>query len=305
MKKPLFLLLPLLSLVARAQPAPIDTNYTARAVSIEWMPDGKGILLSVVKFHKTDRNAPFYSKVLRYDLSSKQLEPVMENAGNLAPSPDGNQIAYMRRVDPKRADIYIYTVATKQDRLLPTDTMRKNSLSWSPDGKKLLYNINKGSGRNGTVEICVYDLASGQIKQVTQSGDHKSYTPQWCPDSKKIVYYLEKGDSHDQIWLTDIDGSFHTNLTNDTSTHNYFPAWFDEKTILYTRNPDQVIMMNIDGSNKKKVEGIQSFQVKFSPRAGMMGYIQSDPVNQVVLFDWKKKTNTVILDEAGIKALLW
>lgn len=291
-------------IAVHSQTLPADTNYATRITAIEWMPDGKAMLLSIVKFHKTNRQAPFFSKVFRYDLQSKKIEEMFENGSNLAPSPDGKTIAFIKRDDSKRADIYLYDTKTKQQTVLKTDTARKNALSWSPDGKKLLYNISYGGiNQNATIDICVLDLATKQIKQVTHSSPHKSYTPVWCPDSRKIVYYFEKGDSHDQIWLTDSEGSFHTNLTNDTTTHNFFPSWINDKTIVYTLAPETIMTMNIDGTNKQKVEGIKSYLVKFSPAAGLLTYLAAQPENKVIVYDWKKKTSSILLDEPVLNTI--
>ena len=158
----------------------------------------------------------------------------------------------------------------------------------------MLYNISRnGTGQDATIEICVLNIATKQIKQVTQSGNHKSYDPNWSPDSKKIVYYLEKGDGRDQIWLTDLDGSFHTNLTHDTTTHNYFPSWFDAQTIVYTQSPGTITLMNIHDRRKTKVEGINTDQVKYNAAAGKFVYAAD---NNVILFDWKNKKQTLLLD---------
>lgn len=282
-----------------AQTQPADTNYTTRLTAIEWMPDGKAMLFSIVKYHKTNRQAPFFSKVFRYDLQSEKVEEMFENGSNLAPSPDGKTIAFLKRDDNKRADIYLYNTETKQQTPLKTDTTRKNALSWSPDGKKLLYNISyNGINQRATIDVCVLDLLTKQVKQVTQSGSHKSYTPVWCPDSRKIVYYFEKGDNHDQVWLTDVDGSFHINLTNDTTTHNFFPSWIDERTIIYTQSPETIMTMNMDGSNRQKVEGVKSYLVKFSPAGGLLAYLAPSPENKVIVFDWKKKASKILLDES-------
>jgi len=243
-----------------------DTNYATRAVSAVWMPDGRSLLISVVKFHKTDQRAPFFSKSYKYDIGSKMITPLMSNGSNLAPSPDGKTIAFLKRDDKKRNDIYAFDLATQKETLLYSDTSGKNSLKWSPDGKHLVYNISsKGIGQHATIDICVLNITTKQVKQITQSGKDKSYDPNWCPDSKKIVYYLEKGDGHDQIWLTDLNGSFHTNLTNDTSTHNYFPSWFDDKTILYAQSPETITLMNVNDRKKRKIEGINAEQVNIMP----------------------------------------
>ncbi|HLG40948.1 MAG TPA: hypothetical protein VI461_14810, partial [Chitinophagaceae bacterium] len=142
MKKNFFLLTFFISAAtAFSQGNTADTNYAVVVTSIDWMPDGKAMLLSMVKYHKTDRKAPFFSRVFKYDLLSKKTDELFENGSNLAPSPDGKTIAFLKRDDKKRADIYLYDTKTRQQTVLKTDTMSKNALSWSPDGKKLLYNI--------------------------------------------------------------------------------------------------------------------------------------------------------------------
>ena len=297
--KPLFILLVSIAFTSsvNSQTNKIDTNYATRAVSAVWMPDGRSLLIAVVKYHKTDRQAPFFSKVFNYDLNSKQLTSLFENGSNLSPSPDGKTIAFLKRDDNKRTDIYFFNTVTKKETVFNTDTSRKNAIEWSPDGKNLLFNISHGgTGQHSTIDICVLNIATKQIRQITQSGKDKSYDPDWCPDSKKIVYYLEKGDGHDQIWLTDMNGSFHTNLTNDTSTHNYFPSWFDEQTILYTQSPETIMLMDANGKNRRKIEGINSDQVKYNAVIGKFVYINSETDNNVILYDWKKKTPTIILD---------
>jgi len=295
--KPLFILLIVIAFTgsANSQTNKIDTNYATRAVSAVWMPDGKSFLIAVVKYHKRGQ-APFTSKVFNYDLSSKQITPLFDNGSNLAPSPDGKTIAFLKRDDNKRTDIYFFNTVTKKETVLRTDTSRKNSLEWSPDGKNLLYNISHGTGQHATIDICVLDIATKQVKQITQSGKDKSYDPNWCPDSKKIVYYLEKGDGHDQIWLTDINGSFHTNLTNDTTTHNYFPSWFDEQTILYTQSPETITLMNVNDRKKTKLEGISSEQVKYNAAAQKFVYVTTETDNNVILVHEKTKQKTIVLD---------
>ena len=302
--KPLFILLFAIVLIspARSQTSKVDTNYATRAVSAVWMPNGRSLLIAVVKYHKTDQKAPFFSKVFSYDISSKQLTPLLENASNLAPSPDRKTIAFLKRDDNKRTDIYFFNTVTKKETVFKTDTSRKNSLEWSPDGKNLLYNISHGgTGQSAMIDICVLNIETKQIKQITRGGKDKSYDPNWCPDSKKIVYYLEKGDDHDQIWLTDINGSFYTNLTSDTTTHNYFPSWFDKKTILYTQSPKTIMLINVNDKVRKKVDGINAEHVKFNSAAGKFIYVNTETNNNVVLYDWKTKTQTIILD--GIKMI--
>jgi Tol biopolymer transport system component len=285
----------------QAQISNADTNYTTRISSIEWMADGKAILLGIVKHHKTDEQAPFFSKVFLYDIQSGQLKFLFDDGSNLAASPDGKKIIFLKRSDKKRQDIRFYDIGSGKETVLKTDTMRKYGLDWSPNGKYLVYNILRGPDK--PVDIFVMELSTKKITQVTNSGSDKSFDPIWSPDSKHIVYYLEKGDRHDQIWLTDRTGDFHTNLTNDTTTHNFFPSWFDQNTIIYTQSPSQLIMMSANGSNRKIIEGINATPVKCNSNAGKFVYVKSEEENKLVIYDWKNKTASEVLDGTKLMSL--
>lgn len=288
----------LLSLVLRspAQTNSTDSNYTTRISSIKWMPDGKAILLGIVKHHKTDRQAPFFSKVFLYPVQTGNLIFLFDDGSNLATSPDGKIIAFLKRSDKIRTTIYFYHMDTKKETGLQTDTLRKYGLTWSPDGKKMAYNVTKKEAGKSTTDIFILDLSTKHVQQITQSDGNQSYDPQWSPDSKRIVYYLEKGDSHDQVWLTDANGTFHTNLTRDTTTHNYFPSWIDDKTIVYTQSPFDLILMHEDGTNRQKIEGVNATPVKYNAKANKLVYIKSEEENKLMLFDWSTRTATELLD---------
>lgn len=282
-----------------------DTNYTTRISSIKWMPDGKNILLGIVKHHKTNQKAKFFSKTFLYNIQSRQLTFLFDDGSNLASSPDGKIIAFLKRSEQTKSTIYFFNTDTKKETVFLSDTLGKYGLTWSPDGKKMAYNIrNKIAGKTTSTNIFVLDVATKQAKQITQSGNYHSFDPQWSPDSKRIVYYFEKGDHHDQIWLTDAEGNFHTNLTNDTTTHNYFPSWIDDNTIIYTQSPDdQLMMMNVNGTNRQKIEGIKATPVKYNAKAKKFVYIKSEEENKLILFDWQTRLATEILDGTKLMGL--
>jgi len=281
------------AVLAYGQPS----NYESRIVSAEWMPDGKSILVTAVKFHKTDQQAPFSSKVFQYFVSSGKILPLFEDASNVNPSSDGSKLLFMKRGDPRGSEVYLFDMQSKSIRQIKTDTLRKFALKWSPDEKKIVYNTSLGEpGVHTPVEIFVHDLETGISRQITHSGGNKSYSPAWSPNSKRIVYYFEKGDGHDQIWLTDVEGSFHTNLTNDTATHNFFPSWIDDQTLIYTSSPSNLMMMRADGSGKKKIPGLQGEGVEYNSAARKFLYLLSENENKLVVFDWPTSTSTVLLE---------
>jgi dipeptidyl aminopeptidase/acylaminoacyl peptidase len=286
-----------------AQPV-ADSNFVTIITAVNWMPDGKELLLNIVKFDKTRKVPPVFGG-FTYTLASKKLTPLGFDGGGRAASPDGKTLVFVKQKENKKGDIYLYDLIAKKETPLVTDTFNKVSPGWSADGKKIVYNReSNGRGRDATLEICVIDISTKEITQVTESGKYKSYNPVWAPVGNQIVYYFEKGDSRDQVWLTDSKGSFHTNLTNDTSTHNFYPSWIDKNTIVYTLAPDNVMTMRTDGTDKKKVEGIHSFLVRYNPATGQAAYVTQQPDSKLILYDWKKKTSVVLLQPADLKGLL-
>ena len=281
-----------------------DTNFVTMITAANWMPDGKALLLNIVKFDKTRKVPPVF-KGFTFTLDGKKLEPLGFDGGSRAASPDGKKLVFIKTKENNKGDIYLYDLTTKQETPLVVDTFSKASPSWSNDGKKIVYNReSNGRGRDATLELCVVDIQTKEIKQISESGKYKSYSPVWAPEGDKIVYYFEKGDNHDQVWLTDSKGSFHANLTNDTSTHNFYPSWIDKNTIVYTLSPNNVMTMRIDGSNKQKIEGINSFLVKYNPATKQAAYITQQPDSKLMLFVWEKKTAIILLDQSALKRLL-
>lgn len=281
-----------------------DTNFVTIITSANWMPDGQSLLLNVVKFDKTRRTPPS-SKSFSYTLATTNLAPLGITGNTPSASPDGKWMVMAKRNDNNKSDLYLYDIVNNQESPLVTDTFHKSSPRWSPDGKRIAYTReSNGRGQFATLDICVLDLATKTSTQITQSSPHKSYNPEWAPSGDRIVYYFEKGDNRDQVWLTDAKGSFHRNLTNDTSTHNYYPSWIDPNTIVYTQSPNSIMTMNVDGSNRKKVEGVQSFSLKYNPATKKAVYITQQPDSKLVLFDWEKKTSIMLLGPEDVKKLL-
>ncbi|MEI9810972.1 MAG: hypothetical protein WDO16_25545 [Bacteroidota bacterium] len=62
--------------------------------------------------------------------------------------------------------------------------------------------------------------------------------------------------------------------------------------------------MKTDGSNKQKIEGIHSFLVKYNQATKQAAYITQQPDIKLMLYDWEKKTTTILLDQSAVKGLL-
>lgn len=276
-----------------------DTQYVNRISAFSWMPDGKSILLNVLKIDKSEKSMPVASKY-RFDINTTNIELLPIDGSGLAASPDGKSVAYIKRVN-NHDQIYAYEFVSKQHKPLVSDTLRKYAVGWSPDGNNLIYNTQTGRGSGAEVQICIFNILTQQSAQISKNTGYRSYGPVWNPKNDKIVYFLEKGDQHDQIYLTDAKGSFYANLTNDTTTHNYSPTWLNEHSIFYIQAPDYVMTMNIDGTNRQKIEEVRTTQIKFNSRLMKAAYLDND--GKLILVNWADKTTKVLIDADYLKNL--
>ena len=275
-----------------------------RLTSVKWTPDGQALLLTVMKVDPTTQ-APVGRKLIKFDLRTREAEELSISGGNLAMSPDGKTIAFVKRNERNQSDIYFYDIQTKKETALAVDALNKNNPNWSPDGKRLAYNIDAKKIEGETViEICVVDLATRQVEQITNTGKYRSYSPKWSPGGNEIVYFLEKGDKHDQIYLTNLHGTFHRNLTNDMASQNYAPAWIDAETISYTRNPNEIMTIKKEGGTPELVAGVHANLFQYSQATKRAVYVVGEESRTLMLYDWRKKTDTILIDSQGILNLI-
>src|SRR5579862_6459295 len=77
---------------------------------------------------------------------------------------------------------------------LPEATTGPSAVSWSPDGRTLVYSM-QGS-------LWMQDVHSTDARQLTD-GPGYDYQPDWSPDGKRVVYTSYRGDA-EELWVLDI-----------------------------------------------------------------------------------------------------
>ena len=96
-------------------------------------------------------------------------------------------------------------------------------LSWSPDGKTLAYSSRKKTGMEYSLstntDIYLYDLASGQTRNITEGMGGYDTHPRFSPDGKRISWISMERDGYEadlkRLFVQDLKTGQKTFLTDD------------------------------------------------------------------------------------------
>lgn len=167
-----------------------------------WSPDGQYMLWHTGGAARFNNDA----RIARFSLGNQQVEALRMNPGLfIAPawSPQGNEWLLVATQENRE---YLYR--TKAERagpnaeitqVLATAEDKHMVFSWSPNGDRIAYSILRSSDGLIFGPIHVYDLESGETKQITApSFDISGFF--WSPDGERIGY-LSRLALRDTAWM--------------------------------------------------------------------------------------------------------
>ena len=138
-------------------------------------PDGTKIVVSREQDGETDLwIMDVETGAARAIVAEKNVE---ETSGRF--SPDAKRIAFLS-AHSGRADLVLLPLDRSGSIVLKTAESRKSGLAWSLDGRKLAYATQR---RSRTWTLTVFDLKSGQEKEVVRGGR----APSWSPDASMLA----------------------------------------------------------------------------------------------------------------------
>ena len=139
-------------------------------------------------------------------------------------SPDGSRYAFVRFNDERRnGNVALFVVnadGTGVTRLTPWTMNACCTVSWSPDGQRLLFDAD---GLLYTMSVDGSDVS--QISLEAGEGSAYAFEPSWSPDGNRFVFtmYLERLDQVD-IFTAAADGADLVQIT-ETRREDGFPDW--------------------------------------------------------------------------------
>ena len=201
--------------------------------------------------YKSRKNPP---KVYVLDLETGNQDLIGDMAGmTFAPnfSPDNNHVI-MSLAKRGTTNIYEIDLNTKiKKELTNIPGSIDTSPSYSPDGKNILFNSDRGGRKT---QVYIMDRDGANVKKIS-NGEGSYRTPIWSPDGKWIAFTkILLGNFY--IGIMKPDGSNKRLLTS--SWFEEGPSWApNSRTIIFGRQKrdgsNKIYAIDIDGNNERLI----------------------------------------------------
>ena len=180
-------------------------------------------------------------------------------------SPDGRQIAFYREMFPDQDSSALIVAGAdgKNERMLATRRSPEaftpaffTGPSWSPDGRSIAGSVR--NGRSATAQLLLFDVGSGQPREILASQDDITLTL-WLPDGSGIVYvtrsFVSLSGSDGQLWLKPFPDSAPRRITSDLVDYRQVSITADGRllTAVGAEFQGELYAVPLDGSPPRRI----------------------------------------------------
>jgi dipeptidyl aminopeptidase/acylaminoacyl peptidase len=280
------------------------TNGPKRDNTPRWSPDGKTIAF----ISKRDGKNQIWL-ICPSGGEAWKLTDTENGAGPFFWSPDSRKIAFLmpeqeteeekkERKDQgdiilvdknyKMIHIHVIEVATKKCEQITRGCFSIDGLSWSPDGKKIVFSGKPTPEIKDLFNTDIYTVSidSGDIKKIVQRGGVDTY-PKWSPDGKNIAFCSNKSKNN---WIANwyvcvipAAGGVPRTLSRGFEEYVSSCTWSSDSRTLYfqasQRVTTQLFAVSVGTGKIKQISSGQCVygRFSFSKDSSNIAFIVSNP----------------------------
>jgi|1186.fasta_scaffold27653_1 Tol biopolymer transport system component len=168
-------------------------------------------------------------------------------------SRDGLRLAFVSKRDG-HDELYTMNADGSNQTRLTNSVLPLGNAAWSPDGRRIAYNVD--TGNNGCYEIFMINADGSGGAQLTPDGDC-NWAPDWSPDGSRLVFSTTR-DGLFALYTMRPDGSNQTLLENAAGSNDAFPMYSPDgsKIAFTTWDPAldatsaEIAVVNADGTGR-------------------------------------------------------
>ncbi|MBL8180339.1 MAG: PD40 domain-containing protein [Blastocatellia bacterium] len=227
----------------------IDVSRDGRFIAYSWSPDKKP------------------PKIYVQMVGSAEPLQLTDAENDYAPawSPDGKQVAFLRRKGGVAGIYLVPALGGSERKLADLNSPSPVGLTWAPDGRSLALS-DVGSTETDIRAIVLFDLSTGERRTVSRppADSYGDFKPSFSNDSKKLAFSREN-NATSQIIVSDVDSGTET-LVAVESTFAQSLVWSKgDDAILYSAKRGAVAeLFSCPVSGEQKPEKVAALGTQVS-----------------------------------------